>query len=143
MPDLPQSVARLGSVTDQHDQLFAEDSEPMYEPSEDRPLSGPLMVRNMPAHDEIFFQKLNNKLEEVRKDDNTALPSVLQDAPLDDKTEGPAEQPKTDEPEAAGSDHGAEGSKSTPKSTDEEDIAEIPLKFKKRLSFGAPFGEMR
>ncbi len=121
--------------------------EPVFEPSEDRPLKGPLMVRNMPAHDEIFFQKLSDKLNEVSKDDKASLPAVLKDVDAAEKKPGEsAEQAKTQsgsqpgsQQPAAGSDGpGSDGSKSG-----EEEELDVPLKFKKRMNFGAPFGEFR
>ena len=121
--------------------------EPIFEPSEDRPLKGPLMVRNMPAHDEIFFQKLSDKLNEVSKDDKASLPAVLKDAVAAEKKPGEsAEQPKAQteslpgsQQPAAGSDGpGSDGSKSG-----EEEELDVPIKFKKRMNFGAPFGEFR
>ncbi len=38
----------------------------------------------MPAHDEIFFRRLSDKLEEVIKDNQAALPAVLKDADQED-----------------------------------------------------------
>ncbi|EAQ89981.1 hypothetical protein CHGG_06600 [Chaetomium globosum CBS 148.51] len=106
---------------------------------------GPLMVRNMPAHDEIFFQKLSDKLEEVSKDNVAALPAVLKDSELAKQTAPPAAgETKTqaeDQP-GAGSGVDSEDNKSSPKSGDEEQF-DVPLKFKKRMNFGAPFGEFR
>ncbi|SPQ19745.1 33a8d350-5139-446f-8693-bfcd99411a06 [Thermothielavioides terrestris] len=65
--------------SDAHGQPTDDHPEPMFEPTHDPQLTGPLMVRNMPAHDEIFFQALTDKLEEVSKDDKAALPAVLKD----------------------------------------------------------------
>ncbi|KAK4102762.1 hypothetical protein N658DRAFT_422818 [Parathielavia hyrcaniae] len=105
---------------------------------------GPLMVRNMPAHDEIFFQKLSDKLEEVCKDDKAALPAVLQvedtaGSCLKSESEGKL-GPHREVAAADGS--GSAGSKDSPGSGDEENF-DVPLKFKKRMNFGAPFGEIR
>ncbi len=121
--------------------------EPVFEPTEDRPLKGPLMVRNMPAHDEIFFQKLSDKLNEVSKDDEASLPAVLKDVAAaekkpDESTEQaeaqPESQPDSQQPTAGSDGPGSDGSKSG----EEEDL-DVPLKFKKRMNFGAPFGEFR
>jgi hypothetical protein len=138
------------SVFDRHGSLALDHHpEPIFEPSEDRALKGPLMVRNMPAHDEIFFQKLSDKLEEVCKDDKAALPAVLQASDAVEDTTGetchqkakaegkPGPHPHR---ESVGSDgSGSGGGRSN---SDEEDL-DVPLKFKKRMNFGAPFGEIR
>ncbi|KAL2017608.1 hypothetical protein VTK56DRAFT_1928 [Thermocarpiscus australiensis] len=146
------------------------------EPSEDRALKGPLMVRNVPAHDEIFFQRLSDRLEEVCKDGQAALPAVL----LKTESGSELEQEPEPEPESVsepvgadangkpgrglghGHGHGNENGdengngngndkdneESTPRSrsrsSEEEDVeVDIPLKFKRRMNFGAPFGEVR
>jgi hypothetical protein len=132
-------------VADRHSHLLADHPEPIFEPSEDRKLKGPLMVRNMPAHDEIFFQKLSDKLEEVVKDNEAALPAVLKDSELAKSAAKPTiEQSKThaEGQSGSGSDAGSETSKSSPRSGSEEGF-DVPLKFKKRMNFGAPFGEIR
>ncbi|KAK4125102.1 hypothetical protein N657DRAFT_352956 [Parathielavia appendiculata] len=139
-------------VSDRHGNLLVDHQpEPILEPSEDRELKGPLMVRNMPAHDEIFFQKLSDKLEEVCKDDKAALPAVLQaESAVEDSGESclksESEEKLGPHRETAASDEsgsaGSKGSKGSPNSGDEEDF-DVPLKFKKRMNFGAPFGEIR
>lgn len=136
-------------ATDRHGNLLLDHPEPTLEPSEDRELKGPLMVRNMPAHDEVFFQKLADKLEEVSKGDKAALPAVLQVPAVADTTGNSAEPSKMqaeDQPhpqqEVAGADAGSEGRRSSSTSDGEDDF-DVPLKFKKRMNFGAPFGEVR
>ncbi|KAK3331136.1 hypothetical protein B0H66DRAFT_510768 [Apodospora peruviana] len=116
---------------------------PNLEPAEDAELKGPLMVRNMPVHDEIFFRRLSDKLEEVSKDTKAALPAVLKNSPelaeqLEEKPEAPAAAPE--EPPAT-VDSGSE-KEGSPKSSDEEEL-DIPLKIKRSFNFGAPFGEFR
>ncbi|KAK4139347.1 uncharacterized protein C8A04DRAFT_15953 [Dichotomopilus funicola] len=115
----------------------------------DRELKGPLMVRNMPAHDEVFFQKLSDRLEEVSKDDVAALPAVLKDAEsvADTHTEPAADTETTqlegDGDKSAASDDGSDDSKGSSGSGGETGGFDVPLKFKKRMNFGAPFGAMR
>lgn len=142
---LQQAMEPFPGVTVQYGHLLADHPEPIFEPGEDRELKGPLMVRNMPAHDEIFFQKLSDKLEEVSKDNAAALPAVLKDSePAKTAAQPAAGEGKTqaeDQP-AAGSEAGSEDSRSSPKSGDEDQL-DVPLKFKKRMNFGAPFGEFR
>jgi hypothetical protein len=104
--------------------------EEIFEPSEDRKLKGPLMVRNMPANDEIFFQKLSDKLEEVSKDDKAALPAVLKDAQGDGASAVDDAEPAIDEDSS--------------KSDDEDEAAvDVPLRLRRPMNFGAPFGEIK
>ncbi|KAK3372432.1 hypothetical protein B0H63DRAFT_401670 [Podospora didyma] len=130
---------------------FSEDPEPVFDAAEDRPLKGPLMVRNMPAHDEIFFRRLSDKLEEVSKDTRSSLPAVLQD--IDEASESAPRptieadhesQPKAQQEsqQETSSDSSGEKDKSSPKSNDGEEL-DIPLKIKRSFNFGAPFGEVR
>ncbi|KAL2259281.1 hypothetical protein VTK26DRAFT_7100 [Humicola hyalothermophila] len=139
-----------------HDQQVDDHPEPVLEPGEDPELKGPLMVRNMPAHDEIFFQKLSDRLEEVVKDDRAALPAVLKDG--ESGSESPAAQQQADEqqqlqqskPHVEEEDDHQAGthelrrtdSSGTEGSSKGEETPEIPLKFKRKMNFGAPFGEM-
>ncbi|KAH6630120.1 hypothetical protein B0J18DRAFT_420256 [Chaetomium sp. MPI-SDFR-AT-0129] len=166
---------------------------PHLQPSDeaDRELKGPLMVRNMPAHDEVFFQKLSDRLEEVSKDDVAALPAVLKDAEPETETEtsqagaeraaadterqGEGETETETEAETsrvadihasrAAAEHaktellsqtqaeGDGGDKSAASDAESDDSSksgggetggfDVPLKFKKRMNFGAPFGAMR
>jgi hypothetical protein len=104
---------------------------------EDAPLRGPLMVRNMPAHDEMFFKQLSDKLEEVSKHTEAAVPSVLRDVVDEDES-------KDTKPTIEGDDTAAEkeNSESSPQSHEEKET-DIPLKLKRNNNFGAPFGEYR
>lgn len=126
-----------------------EKPEPVCQTSEDRALKGPLMVRNMPAHDEIFFRRLSDKLEEVSKDNEAALPAVLKgvepDSELEDNTQVKPEtaQAHNDGPSStAASDTGTEKSQRSPRSDDGEEL-EVPLKLRSSMNFGAPFGTFR
>ena len=127
-PEPAQSTAQVehASQSSDHD-LHDIEPEPLFEPEEDRPLRGPLMVRNMPAHDEIFFQKLADKLEEVSKDDKAALPAVLKSS---------ADSHEQQQKLSDGVDKDSGGTESVEES-------EVPLKFKNCLNFGAPFGAIR
>ncbi|KAK4242074.1 hypothetical protein C8A03DRAFT_11749 [Achaetomium macrosporum] len=146
-----QTTEHFLTASDNHGRPLGGHPEPFFEAKEDRQLKGPLMVRNMPAHDEIFFQRLADKLEEVTKDDRAALPAVLQDPGLaNDNGERALGQVKThserqsdsQQPAAGADDSGSAGSRSSPRSSDEDEL-DIPLKFRKRMNFGAPFGEIR
>ncbi|KAK4232287.1 hypothetical protein QBC38DRAFT_463674 [Podospora fimiseda] len=151
----PQECTAESSFT----QETEDGSEALYETAEDRPLKFPLMVRNMPAHDEIFFRRLSDKLEEVSKDREASLPAVLKDIEdVEDASvvsdelsklelDGASETSVTRSSDAhrqqdvasETSDASTERERSrSPKSGEEE--FEIPLKIKKSSNFGAPFG---
>jgi len=121
-----------------------DDPIPNFEATEDPELRGPLMVRNMPAHDEIFFRRLSDKLEEVQKNTQAALPAVLKDSPQADPH--PAGQVKPETPPAANEESSpaqeSGSAKESPKSGEGEEL-DIPLKIKRSFNFGAPFGEFR
>lgn len=116
-------------VFDGENQPLGDHPEPILEPSEDRKLKGPLMVRNMPAHDEIFFQKLSDKLAVVSKDGKAALPAVLKDFEPSESAKGQSKSHS--------------GDSATDNDESDEDELDVPLKFRKRMNFGAPFGEIR
>jgi hypothetical protein len=105
---------------------------------EDRPLKGPLMVRNMPAHDEIFFQRLSDKLEEVSKGMEASLPAVLRDVA---DQEGSTDTKQSNDHDDVVAEK-ADSDRSSPRSREGEQT-EIPLKLKRSNNFGAPFGEFR
>lgn len=150
-PTMQQSDGAIGRVhqardSTQSSDVFDSHPEPTLDACEDRPLRAPLMVRNMPAHDEIFFRRLSDKLEEVSKDREAALPAVLKDVEhIED-----VGQPKHDAEEfsdaarddASSCDSSTEKDRSgSPKNDDDE--FDIPLKIKKSSNFGAPFGVFR
>lgn len=161
--DEPSHADLFPILTDRHGRVITdrpEHPEPIYEPLDDPELKGPLMVRNMPAHDEVFFRKLSDKLAEVSKDGEAALPAVLKDAGAEEPAQSAAEpssgaaqtkdaarpqaQPQS-QPAGSSSDGSGSGSgssRSGSRSNDEE-FLDVPLKFKKRMNFGAPFGEIR
>jgi hypothetical protein len=113
---------------------------------EDIELKGPLMVRNMPAHDEIFFRKLSDKLQEVSKGTEASIPAVLKDVQEEEAATGSqgviAQPAGSDGAADVAAADGKDKDKSSPRSSDEEEM-EIPLKLKKSNNFGAPFGVFR
>lgn len=138
--DGPVTDGDVEHTAESSDLVTEDQSEPLYETTEDRPLKFPLMVRNMPAHDEIFFRKLSDKLEEVSKHREASLPAVLKDVGhLEGASETSSEAQQDVASEA--SDASTQKDQSSPKSGDEE--LEIPLKIKKSSNFGAPFGVFR
>lgn len=137
---------------DSGDQPPGDHPEAVFEPGEDRKLRGPLMVRNVPAHDEIFFQKLSDKLEEVSKDDNAALPAVLKTAEHEGRSgsrereragAGPSDSQREETSDADETDPENNGSGSRSGADDDDEVPiDIPLRFKRPMNFGAPLGEM-
>ncbi|KAF4980272.1 hypothetical protein FZEAL_3684 [Fusarium zealandicum] len=125
--------------------------EPMLDPDDgDKPLKGPLMIRNMPAKDELFWEAVNKKLEPISQGQN-ALPAVMQtslgDMGLAAGPSGfnaPSHRPRTIDPVGGDASHDAQAraddgnDESSSKGLD----VEVPLKFKSTSNFGAPFGAM-
>ncbi|KAF4455335.1 hypothetical protein F53441_2350 [Fusarium austroafricanum] len=127
---------------------FTEELDPnapdvMMEPSgDDKPLKGPLMLRNMPAKDELFFEKLHEALEPISQGQN-ALPAVMQSQELG-SVAGPSGRPKHAGP--VGGD-GSIDAQPDADGSDGEDSGktievDVPLKLKSTSNFGAPFGAM-
>jgi hypothetical protein len=122
------------------DAAFTEEPEPVLDPADDVELKGPLMVRNIPAKDEIFFRRLSEKLEDVAQ--NNEAPTVLKSPPLAPAVV-PAEAGKAATAAPMGHDGAADksdkaGSRDSPLLEDDE--PDIPLKLKVSNNFGAPFG---
>ena len=108
-----------------------DDLEPTLEPKDDVPLKGPLMLKNIPAKDELFLGALNKKLTTIREGELEGLPTVLLSPQI--------------EPLQVGS---ASSASSVPDLSQEdlpnaEAVIEdpVPLKFKTTNNFGAPFGK--
>lgn len=120
--------------------------EEILEPVDDVKLKGPLMIKNIPAQDEIFWDQVNKKLEPISQG-RDALPTVVRlsigeeeaamgDAPGLDalRQVAPVGGDASQDPNAdnSGAEAGAGGRKGIE--------ADIPLKFKTTTNFGAPFG---
>ncbi|KAH6874967.1 hypothetical protein B0T10DRAFT_414803 [Thelonectria olida] len=116
---------------------------------EDKPLKGPLMIKNIPAQDEIFWEAVNEKLKPISQGQD-ALPAVMRNSPESSEFNLDPEEfdapelilPKSIDPVGGdGSNHAHAESEDddceTPGKTVE---ADIPLKFKSTSNFGAPFG---
>ncbi|GKT46025.1 uncharacterized protein ColSpa_06206 [Colletotrichum spaethianum] len=140
-------VRARGDSSDFQDDVFGgpDEPQPTLEATDDVALKGPLMVRNIPAHDEIFFKRLSEKLEDVSSGAD-AVPTCMK-TPSEVAFEGPADDMenllvvKRDVDTA--SDKGS--------TTDRDDASEsqskvkevdVPLKLKKTTNFGAPLGSM-
>ncbi|ROT41633.1 hypothetical protein SODALDRAFT_322721 [Sodiomyces alkalinus F11] len=115
--------------------------EPRFEPDEgDRELKGPLMVKNIPAQDEIFFRRLSEKLEDVSRGQD-ATPSCMQngeEAYEEDGAAASSKEPGNGEEGLNGAQERGSGSDSL--SEDEEGVKDVPLKLKRSNNFGAPLG---
>ncbi|KAM3462562.1 hypothetical protein NHJ6243_003963 [Beauveria neobassiana] len=94
--------------------------QPRFEPRDDIPLKGPLMVKNIPAQDEIFWARVNQKLEGISHSEEEALPTVIKSQLADDG-----------KPKLNGSD--------IPVDAKPLDV-DVPLKLRTTTNFGAPFG---
>ncbi|KAL2888109.1 hypothetical protein HOO65_040446 [Ceratocystis lukuohia] len=140
-------------------------------PKHDQPLTGPLMITNIPAKDEIFLAKLSEKLEAVKisreaspeslahsenDDQSQFAPPPLpvpvaeaeKDAAIEENTEAGAEPeskiPKSDKWEyGAGSREISKRPRAVADLVDEDgdDEPDIPLRFKKTTNFGLPMGQ--
>ncbi|TQW01151.1 hypothetical protein V2A60_002160 [Cordyceps javanica] len=102
--------------------IITDDQEPHFEPQDDAPLKGPLMVKNIPAQDEIFWARVNQKLEGISHSEEEALPTVIKSQLAE------VEKPTADDaaPETL------EASKPVE--------VDVPLKIRTTTNFGAPFG---
>ena len=120
------------------------------EPTDDVPLKGPLMIKNIPAQDEIFWAEVNKKLEPISQG-RDAVPTVMR-ADLEELEEAAGSsaaalliqqrQPRAVDPVGGGdasqdSHAGGEAPVGPRPGTSDGDV---PLKLKTTTNFGAPFG---
>ncbi|KAF4582980.1 tho complex subunit 7 domain-containing protein [Ophiocordyceps camponoti-floridani] len=119
---------------DQHDQHEEEVVADDGHLDQDKPLRGPLMVKNIPAQDDLFFAQLDQKLESVMKSGQDSLPSVL-------RTPSPAEPAVHGCLRLDGAHHEPEDDVDDGAVADDEDIEpDVPLRLRSTANFGAPFG---
>ncbi|KAF4119854.1 hypothetical protein GMORB2_3542 [Geosmithia morbida] len=123
------------------------------EPIDDVRLKGPLMVKNIPAQDEIFWDQVNKKLEPISQGKG-ALPAAMMGEDDDDDDDdlhaassfSSPPQPRspvadvTDEPPAV-----VDGDNSPRNHRDDDAVdkniePDVPLKIRSTTNFGAPFG---
>jgi hypothetical protein len=120
------------------------DPEPHLDPVDDVPLKGPLMIKNIPAQDDLFWAQVNKKLEPISQGQN-ALPTVVQAAIEHHDDAAPlAAGPSHQQPiVSVGGDasHDAQPFEEN-RSPREAKSAEpdVPLKLRSTTNFGAPFG---
>ncbi|RGP63545.1 hypothetical protein FLONG3_9851 [Fusarium longipes] len=133
---------------------FTEELDPdaldvMMEPSDgDKPLKGPLMLRNMPAKDELFWEEVHKKLEPISQGQN-ALPAVMQSQELG-HIAGPSGLNAPAHASKQSGCFGGDGSSDARADADTSDgetdgkaiEVDVPLKLKNTSNFGAPFGAM-
>lgn len=111
-------------------------AEVILEPSEeDRPLAEPMMLRNMPAKDEVFLRCLDDKLKESLES-NDATPTVL--SGVDNPMEAPAHRSNQ---ATEGANEGPSGPEAGEEDDASVDLGDVPLKLKKTANFGAPLGQ--
>lgn len=129
-PEAPSQDPELGMGSDDRE------PEAMLEPSEeDRPLAEPMMLRNMPAKDEVFLRCLDDKLKESLEV-NDATPTVLSGI------ENPMEATAHAANQAAeGANEGLSGPDAGEDDDASVDLGDVPLKLKKTANFGAPLGQ--
>lgn len=119
-----------------------DEQEPPFEPTDDAPLKGPLMIKNIPAQDEIFWAQVNKKLEPISHGED-ALPTVMRGQDEDASTadlsdnavlslglDAASDLPSLD------TDDGISSGGSKPKTIEPD----VPLKLRTTTNFGAPFG---
>ncbi|KAK2010114.1 hypothetical protein LZ32DRAFT_660757 [Colletotrichum eremochloae] len=136
--------ARFDSSDLQDDAYGGPDEpQPTLEATDDVALKGPLMVRNIPAHDEIFFKRLSEKLEDVSSGAD-AVPTCMK-TPSEHEFQDPAEDKENSlapnrDADAASSDRGSTADRddlSDSQNKDEE--IDVPLKLKKTANFEFTF----
>ncbi|KAG5984751.1 hypothetical protein E4U55_003395 [Claviceps digitariae] len=133
--------AEHNKLEGQMDGVIDMEVESFLEPVDDVPLKGPLMIKNIPAQDEIFWARVNQRLDPISRGKD-ALPKVLQ-APEMDPTQQPLED--TTSPRQEDAKVPEESSAAFEIDEEEEDgsagvEADVPLIFKATSNFGAPFG---
>ncbi|KAI5921765.1 hypothetical protein F4810DRAFT_321714 [Camillea tinctor] len=125
-PQLTEDDAAPGPSGGSQTQEVSEiDEQPLFEPSDEEPvLRGPLHLKNRPAADELFLQKVYDKLEHVKA--NNVRPSVLDGE--SDAIQDATESELGDIPE--------------PEDSTEDIEEDIPIKFKRSNNFGQPLGKI-
>ncbi|KAL6893433.1 hypothetical protein GGI43DRAFT_185633 [Trichoderma evansii] len=140
----------------------------LLEATEDQPLTGPLMIRNIPEQDVLFLEVLNEKLGPISQGQDS-LPKVVQDlkkSPVHDDTERLETQSDSGEeadgvlirrepeslPRLSGTGHGGDDEdalveierpiRREDSDSDSDSGPEITLKLRHTSNFGAPFGRM-
>lgn len=126
-----------------------DEEEERFESTEDVRLKGPLMVKNIPAQDEIFWDQVNKKLEPISHG-RDALPTVMRSSSSEEDAAGRSgvqhlarHKGMTGAPAGGDASHDLHaGIEDT-----EEEVSgekgvegEVPLKLKTTTNFGAPFG---
>lgn len=121
------------------------------EPTDDVPLKGPLMIKNIPAQDEIFWAEVNKKLEPISQG-RDAVPTVMRAdlEELEDAADSSAtalliqqnQQPRAVDPvgggDASHDNHDPPNEVVSPRPGTSD--GDVPLKLRTTTNFGAPFG---
>ncbi|KAG6035871.1 hypothetical protein E4U40_001770 [Claviceps sp. LM458 group G5] len=124
----------------QIDGISDADIEGLLESADDVPLKGPLMIKNIPAQDEIFWARVNQRLDPISQGKD-ALPRVLQ-SPMLDTTSALEDTSSTQQNDAHAPVESSAGMKSEDEVEDGSAAVEtdVPLIFKATSNFGTPFG---
>lgn len=123
--------------------LDPEEPEEQFEPTDDFKLKGPLMIKNIPAQDDIFWDQVNKKLEPISQGQDS-LPAVMRPSLTEEDAESSGLRDLAQHVAVGGDAH------HDPRSTLEdqnENVAgkkgvegDVPLKLRSTTNFGAPFG---
>lgn len=124
--------------------------EPKLDAATDKPLKGPLMIKNIPAQDEIFWAAVNKKLKPISQGQD-ALPAVMRSSPDASEVNPESEEavpsdfmlPKSIEPVGGDGSNDVHAESEDDCETPGKMVTEhIPLRFKSTSNFGAPFGAL-
>ncbi|KAK6208853.1 hypothetical protein QIS74_12371 [Colletotrichum tabaci] len=137
-------VRARGDSSDLQDDDFGgpDEPQPTLEATDDAALRGPLMVRNIPAHDEIFFKRLSEKLQDVSSGADavpTCMKTPSEDGVAEDKENLLVAKPDADMASDRGSTTDRDDASESQRKAEEIDV---PLKLRKTTNFGAPLGSM-
>ncbi|CAG9983294.1 unnamed protein product [Clonostachys byssicola] len=144
-----------GKAPERHNnESLLDHPEEQLDAADDIRLKGPLMIKNIPAQDEIFLDQLNKRLESIGHGED-ALPTVMSSPPPDDDEDpvysvsgSPGQKPWKANPPVGGDASqdvfpeasGANGGEDAPAKKTDEVEQDVPLKLKGTSNFGAPFG---
>lgn len=124
-----------------------EEPEEQFETADDTKLKGPLMIKNIPAQDEIFWDQVTKKLEPISQGQDS-LPTVMRTQCEEEVAAGgPSGSQHLPEGVAVGGDSHHDARSALEEGEDvagEEGVEgverDVPLKLKTTTNFGAPFG---
>lgn len=144
--DEPEPVAEDADVVIPGEEAQEGHPEEVMDPEDDVKLKGPLMIKNIPAQDEIFWDQVNKKLEPISLGQD-ALPTVMRTSLGDEDAPGAPKGLEGFRAQVApvggdaSHDAGAGGDEAEAEVSGQKGVeGEIPLKLRSTTNFGAPFG---